>query len=327
MPIDRYLFESPAIGVTPKSSMTAAFPHVVSGLGNTPDATFYSQWQSSPFADEYLARWRSTSRGVWARPGAAHGLPRDQLSTLDKVGHDFGPNSHETQDVLIRLDRTLGVLLDGLDRFVGKDHYVVALSADHGVAPIPERARILGLDSGRVASATIQSAVEDALVGLGPGAHVARIVNSDVYLAPGVWPVLRERPEVLAGLRDALVKVPGVLNVYTRDQMRTGLASADPIEAALARGYDAERSGNLCVPLKPYWLLTPTGASHGSSYGYDTRVPVFLMGPGVAAGRYLEAASPADIAPTLAFLAGITLPRAQGRVLTEAVAAKAPVLR
>ena len=66
-------------------------------------------------------------------------------------------------------------------------------------------------------------------------------------------------------------------------------------------------------------FVQASGTTHGSAYGYDTRVPLLLMGSRITAGEYLQAASPADIAPTLAYLAGITLPRAQGRVLVEAL--------
>src|SRR5262245_65212746 len=69
------------------------------------------------------------------------------FSALDKVGHDYGPNSHEVQDVLIRLDRTLGLLFTGLDRLVGAGNYTVALTADHGVAPIPEDRKSTRLNS------------------------------------------------------------------------------------------------------------------------------------------------------------------------------------
>ncbi len=61
------------------------------------------------------------------------------FSALDLVGHAYGPDSHEVQDVLARLDVTIGELLDHLDRTVGAGKYVVAFSADHGVAQIPEQ--------------------------------------------------------------------------------------------------------------------------------------------------------------------------------------------
>jgi predicted AlkP superfamily pyrophosphatase or phosphodiesterase len=86
------------------------------------------------------------------------------------------------------------------------------------------------------------------------------------------------------------------------------------------RGYYPDRSGDFAVVLKPYWMLQADGTTHGTGYGYDTHVPLLLMGSGIAKGEYLAPASPTDIAPTLAFLAGITLPRAQGRALTEALA-------
>ncbi|HEX7486991.1 MAG TPA: hypothetical protein VF332_12615, partial [Vicinamibacterales bacterium] len=64
---------------------------------------------------------------------------------------------------------------------------------------------------------------------------------------------------------------------------------------------------------------TNTGTTHGSPYWYDRRVPVFLMGAGIRKGQYLEPMGPMDIAPTLAFLCGITLPAADGRILNEAL--------
>src|SRR5262245_6269788 len=57
LPKDAYLFEDPAVGVTPPQGMSATFPHLLTGAGSgTADAVFYEQWQSSPFSDEYLAR-------------------------------------------------------------------------------------------------------------------------------------------------------------------------------------------------------------------------------------------------------------------------------
>jgi len=328
LPPDRYLFESPAVGVVPKSSMTPAFPHVVHGPGTKPDATFFAQWQSSPFSDAYLgAMALDTAQAIGVGQAARTDYLAVGFSALDKVGHDFGPNSHEVQDILINVDRTIGALLDGLDRLVGQGNYVVAVTGDHGVAPIPERARMMGLNAGRVPASALRSVVEDTLAALEPASatgaavkRVVRLVNTDVYLTPGTWPLLRQQPALLATLRAHLAATPGVLGLYTRDELEANHFDDDPIGRSLARGHDPDRSGDMTIVLKPYWMLQATGTTHGSAYGYDTRVPLFLMGPGIRAGEYLQDASPADIAPTLAYLAGITLPRAQGRVLVEALA-------
>ena len=46
---------------------------------------------------------------------------------------------------------------------------------------------------------------------------------------------------------------------------------------------------------------------------------MILFGAGIKPGRYDRAATPADIAPTLARVAGIQMPKAEGRVLSEAL--------
>jgi arylsulfatase A-like enzyme len=221
----------------------------------------------------------------------------------------------------VRLDRTLGVLFSGLDRSVGSANYTVALTSDHGVAPIPERAAAHGLDGGRTTTAFITQTIERVLDELGPGKHVAALAHFDVYLEPGVMERLRTRPTVVAALREALRALPGVQTLYTRDEIENAGGSGDALLRRLAYGHDPDRSGDMVVVPKPYWLIgESTGASHGTGYDYDARVPLFLLGKGIARGEYPTEASPADVAPTLAFLAGVVLPRVDGRVLHEALA-------
>ncbi len=329
LPVAAYSFEDPAVGVEPPRSMTPGFPHALGGESSTPDRAFYEQWQSSPFADEYLA---SMALDVASRMRLGQGGTTDMIalsfSTLDKVGHDYGPHSHEVQDILVRLDRTLDRLFSGLDRLVGAGQYTVALTADHGVAPIPERAAAQGLDAGRVPEETLTNATNDALQRtFGLGQHVAHIMNSDVYLEPGIFERMMATPAAAAAVRAALEAIPAVARVFTRDRIAADRFDDDPIGRRLAHSYDRERSGDLVVLLKPYWITDETGTSHGSPYAYDTRVPLFLMGKGIVAGEYLAPVTPADVAPTLAFLAGVTLPGAEGRVLTEALVHTVPSAR
>jgi predicted AlkP superfamily pyrophosphatase or phosphodiesterase len=84
------------------------------------------------------------------------------------------------------------------------------------------------------------------------------------------------------------------------------------------------RSGDFTVIPLPYYQFASSatrnsGTSHGSPYWYDRRVPLLLLGKGIRRGTYPLAAAPIDIAPTLAFLCGVTLPAADGRVLSEAL--------
>ena len=115
------------------------------------------------------------------------------FSALDLVGHEFGPRSHEVQDVLVRLDVAIGRLLDALDRRSAPGSYVVAFSADHGVAPLPEQAAALGMDAGRIALAEIRHARADAAREASRRRHVlrARLTDPQLSLTPGTIDRLR----------------------------------------------------------------------------------------------------------------------------------------
>ena len=99
--------------------------------------------------------------------------------------------------------------------------------------------------------------------------------------------------------------------------------SPDPIVRAAALTNFDGRSGDLIIVPKPNWPLGGRAAaeagSHGAPYDYDQRVPVLLFGAGIKGGRYDRPATPADIAPTLARVAGTKMSKAEGRVLAEAL--------
>jgi arylsulfatase A-like enzyme len=97
--------------------------------------------------------------------------------------------------------------------------------------------------------------------------------------------------------------------------------SSDPLLGAAASSFDTERSGDLVLVMKPGWSAYDARAAvHWNTATVDDqRVPLLLMGPGVNAGVYRERVTPADIAPTVAALCGITLPRAEGHALRSAM--------
>jgi predicted AlkP superfamily pyrophosphatase or phosphodiesterase len=304
--------------VTPgtRGEATLPFPHPIRTWG---------EWQDSPLSDAYLAR---LALDVSAQLRLGGDARTDYLaisfSALDLVGHAFGPQSHEVQDVLIRLDETLGAFLEDLDRRVGRGNYVVALSADHGVSSIPDVATRDGLDAGRIQPLLVIRAVQAALTArLGRDRFDVRVQNGNVYLDGDV----RERLSAtdLDAVTDALAAVPGIARAYSWREMTHGeggshRATSDPLRRAVMASYDPGRSGDFVFVNRPNWLYGPANAAtHGTPYEYDTRVPLILYGFGVRPGTYTRAVTPLDVAPTLARLAGVELPRAEGSVLAEAV--------
>jgi predicted AlkP superfamily pyrophosphatase or phosphodiesterase len=298
---------------------------------------FFEAWESSPFSDEYLGRLAIASVDA-LRLGQGRGTDflGISFSALDLVGHDFGPTSHEVQDILIRLDRTIGGLLDHLDRTVGAGNYVVAFTADHGAAPIPEQIAALGIDAGRLDVALVRQAAQRALEAVfGSGPYVVRSQYSDLILPADALEKLRRDPRAVDNVLRALRAVPGVAAAFFADELDSLAAAGDRDARAALLSYYPGRSGDLIVVPKPYWFYVAadgtaqpgSATSHGTMYGYDQRVPIVLFGKGITPGEYARAVTPADIAPTLAYLCGVTLAHADGEVLTEALAPRAPALQ
>lgn len=305
----------------PPSGWTTAFPHVLEGQNGRPDRQYHDRWQHSPYGDVYLGRMAAalTEQLRLGRSETTDVLAVS-FSSPDLVGHQFGPHSQEVRDVYARLDRTLGQLFARLDTLVGRDRYVVGLSADHGVGVIPEQVVRRGVSAGRLQAAAVQAIAEAAVVAaLGPGQYVARVNTNDVYFLPGVYARLQQRPGALDAVVRALAQQRGIERVFRREEIAGQTTASDRLVRAAALSYVADRSGDLILATKAGWMFSVNGTTHGSANADDQRVPLMFMGRGIRPGTYVDASTPADLAPTLAALAGITLPHAEGRALTMAL--------
>ncbi len=321
LPEGRYLHPDDGLEENAPKGWTSIFPHPLMSASGHPDAAYRALWERSPFADAYLGRFAAAIvDGLQLGTHDTTDVLAVSFSSPDLVGHAFGPRSQEIQDMYANLDRTIGALLDHLDTAVGKGKYVVALSADHGVFPIPEQLVKEGRDAGRLDARTIGDAAEKAVAAaLGDGKYVARENGNDLYFAPGVY----ERLSAKAGALDAVVAAVaaqrGIQRVFKADEVSGAEKAGDPLLRAAALSYVAGRSGDLILAPKPGWEFIAAGATHGTANAEDQHVPILLMGPGIKHGEYRQPASPADIAPTLAALSGILVPHAEGRVLREAL--------
>jgi len=323
----KYAYDDSAPGEKPRPPhWTERFPHKLRNSSPRPSPEFFGAWSDSPYADEYLAQLgRATLAALQMGHDDGTDLLAISFSTLDAVGHDFGPRSFEVQDTLVRLDATIGALLDYLDRSIGPENYVVALSSDHGVADVPEQMWRDGREAGRIPTGRIADAVEKVLAGhFGKGRYVAAPQYTDFYFATGVYAKLLANPPVLEEVLETIRETKGIARVFRGDQLPGRRESPDPMERAAALSYFPERSGDLILLPRENWFFVPgrdgnTTATHGTAYAYDTHVPLILFGAGIRPGRYAQPATPADIAPTLAALVGFTMSEATGRVLHEAL--------
>ena len=323
LPIGKYEHADNLEGEAPPRGWTALFPHPLTGGDTKPDGIFRAQWDRSPYADAYLGRLAADLVETMALgKGETTDILGIGFSSPDLVGHAFGPRSQEVQDMYLQLDATIGTLLERLDALIGPDRYVLALSSDHGVADIPEQLQRSGKDGGRLNARALADAIEVRAAAFGgPGRYLSAISGNDVYFERGMYQKLTATAGAIESIVNELSAQPGMARVFRSETLPGAIASRDALQRAAALSYVSGVSGELVLAVKPGWMFSGSGTTHGSASPDDQRVPIILFGNGIKPGHYREAATPADIAPTLAAMTGITLPNAEGRILRAALAA------
>ncbi|WP_299557068.1 alkaline phosphatase PafA [Seonamhaeicola sp.] len=231
-------------------------------------------------------------------------------SSTDKVGHDFGVNSKEIEDVYIRLDKDLERLFVTLDSKIGKGAYTVFLTADHGVVEVPLYLQSIKIPSGYIRTREFREKLNAFILKtFKDSTLIKNISNNQIFLN-------RERIKALGldlssvqqAIVNEIISSKNIYKAYTATAMSTG-SFAEGIEHLLQNGYNQKRSGDiLTVPYPGYIFYRKTGTTHGSGFNYDTHVPLLFFGNGIKQGETLQKTVIPDIAPTISALLGISFP-------------------
>ena len=309
---------------TPLSPPSVSLKQMPKELG-TP---FYEAVFGSPFGNDLLLEF-ATNALTHERMGqrGVTDLMSVSFSSNDSVGHNYGPESPQVHDITIRTDRVIGQLLDRVDKAVGLQHTLIALTADHGVAPLPENLAARSMPGGRIDNKDLFGAIQKGLEAkYGPGEWLASTAGSSPYLNYALIAAKKLNPEEVRRVAaEAALAVPHVTRVYTRDQLLRGDVGDDRIGRRVVRGFNMQRSGDLEIILEPFWMRATSGTTHGTPYNYDAHIPLVLMGPPIKAGVYSDPVALNDLAPTLATILKVQTPSgSSGRVLTEAIKPPAP---
>lgn len=304
--------------------LSRTFPKKVDGGTSEISPEFYAAFEHTPFKSEVMMEF---VREVIEQENLGRRGITDVLcvsfSVNDTVGHDTGPDSHEIMDITLRTDRMLAGLFAYLDDRVGLKNCTLVLTADHGVAPLPEQVKRAhpSIDAGRVSLPRVLTTAESALnSAFGPLADNARWLVIDanwLLLAPDALKQKKvTRADAENVVRDALLTIDFVADVYTRTVLESGIAVGKYSAGALL-SFNRARSGDVFYEVKPYWIeRSGTGSTHGSSYNYDTHVPLLWYGVGVTPGVRTERVGVDDLAPTLAHILGVSAPpQSEGRIL------------
>jgi predicted AlkP superfamily pyrophosphatase or phosphodiesterase len=241
------------------------------------------------------------------------------FSSPDYIGHIIGPRSIELQDTYLRLDTTIADFLNYLDTHVGKDNYLVFLTADHAGA---ENAKFLADQKYNVTNVEpkeIRKALKKFSQDTFGDDLVQNYSNFNLFFNKELIKTKAlDLQKVKQAFKEFLTTQDQVKRVYTEEEILAN-TSADFYLNFIAKGYDPTQNGDLVILDKPGYIeYGPTGTSHGTMYTYDTHVPLIFYGWNIPKGQTSDRKVITQIAPTLAQLLKITFPNGtEANVLNE----------
>ncbi len=300
------------------------FPKTFDGGAASIGEQFYHAFFYSPFGNTVLAEF---AKAAVTNEKLGQREETDLLcigfSANDAIGHLYGPDSHEVLDITVRTDRVLEDFFGFLDEKLGLENCTIVLTADHGVAPLPEKILLANdrFPAGRIDEKVVLQDVENALVeAFGPltgDKSWVEVSYDQIYFYPAA---LTEKHlasgEVENFVQEYLEKKEFIQAVYTRTELEKGEVTGKLGHQALL-SFHKNRSGSVFYQLKPFYVRMPeNGANHSSPHSYDTHVPLFWYGVGVTPGTYTTSTGVSDLAPTLSYMLGLDAPvLSTGRIL------------
>jgi len=287
----------------------AVFPHDLPKLWDANGG--FDMIKATPYGNSLTADF-----AIAALEGEALGTDEDtdflavSFSSTDYVGHKYGVNSKEVQDVYLRLDEDLARLFNALDEQAGKDDYTVFLTADHAGMDVAAYLMDSKIPAGNISWDDSQTKFDEFLkTTFGTTDIVETFSNYQFFLDHDVIKKMdMSLKEIQETIANEVLTYKGVEHVYTAYQMWQH-EYTHGVPHLIQNGYNQKRSGDVIVVLSPdYVSYRDTGSTHGSPYSYDTHTPLLFYGKGIKPGSTVVRTEIPDIAATVAALLGIEFP-------------------
>jgi predicted AlkP superfamily pyrophosphatase or phosphodiesterase len=243
------------------------------------------------------------------------------LSSPDYIGHQFGPNSIEVEDMYLRLDKDIADFFKFLDKEVGEGQYLFFITADHAVAHVPAFLQQHHIPAGSIASNF--SVLNDKLKEITgipnsilEGSNFQLYLNYEAISAKKKFDKSDMKKIVIA----ELMSLPHVLTAFDTDKIDEANLPKE-VKEMFVKGFNSKLSGDIQIVVKPgYFYGGQSGTTHGTWYPYDSHIPLAWMGWGIKPGKSNREVYMTDIAPTIAALLRIQMPNGSiGKVIEEAI--------
>jgi hypothetical protein len=233
------------------------------------------------------------------------------LSTPDYIGHSFGPNSVEAEDIFLRLDKDLDDFLKFLDNKIGKGEYLVFLSADHGAAHVPLFLKEHKIPAGNVETQKLTDEINKLLKEKFNVANLAiGVINYQIFLnRNAIDKGGLNKQAIDKEVLDYLKSKDGISRAFVIEALSETTLNAK-VKNAVANGYFPSRSGDIQLILQPQWIadFVGRGTTHGVWNPYDAHIPLLWFGWNIHPGKTNREVYMTDIAPTIASMLHIQMP-------------------
>ena len=231
-------------------------------------------------------------------------------SSTDYVGHDFGIRSKELEDTYIRMDREIALLLKDLDTEVGKDNYILFLTADHAVSDNPPFLKSKRLPGNFYNSKKIKENLNIYLSDIfGKDNYISHIDKTQIYLSEKK--IVKEK--ILKASLQFLITIEGMKDVFA-PELKVHSLDNSIISNVIKNSYNSKESGDILYQMHSGWMEERLfGTTHSTAYTSDTHVPLLWYGWHIPKGETVKPHVITQITPTLSFLLDIPLPNASNR--------------
>ena len=291
------------------------FPHPFGKLG---DKYFTTLLTISPVGDELTLNF---AKALIKNEGLGRDAIPDYLSvsfsSTDYVNHIFGPSSLESEDNILRLDRTLAELFRFIDEKVGLDNTLIVLSADHGGPEAPGYLDELGFEAKYIDPKAFdkEGAIAALKARFGIGKElIATYFHPYLYLnREEIRKKRLDQAEVEQAVVEEVSRFDGVALAVSSRALASGGLPDTPLIRSVLRNFNPKRSGDVYLVFDPNRFINDfdgltVATTHGSPWRYDTYVPIMFAGTGISAQQINRAVKTVDIAPTLSLMVGAKPP-------------------
>ncbi|HJM68784.1 MAG TPA: alkaline phosphatase family protein [Candidatus Babeliales bacterium] len=248
---------------------------------------FLQQFMMTPDSSQVLLDLGYTAiQELFDNNPDAHVLMWISIANLDKVGHRFGPYARESIDTVYHIDQQIAQFMDKVAKVVPQDQTFYALTADHGIMPIPEL-----LKQCYNSKAGQRIMIQD----------IKQLINNDIKQMFGVRNIVTALPapyvylnqekldqltpkvqfKILGRIKETLESIPGVKKIHSVQDLCLQAWKNGSTKWLFTNQLYPRRNGHFVIEVGEGVLLAKqtTGTKHNSPQSYNLHVPLMLYHP------------------------------------------------